>query len=308
MSQQTDSGQASESAPVAQPGKPEIRIPDVVPVIGSGSTVMYPQQLIPVLASDEREVKAVDEAAAAEVQVIGLFSQKAGPEEGHYEGELNDVGTAATVVRMAKSPDGSVHAILQGVARVRLQELVQSEPWMRGRVERLEETVKTGLETEALMRNAVAAFQRVVEMSETLPKELAAAVSNVTEPSALADFIAANVHITPEQRQQALAELDVNKRIMAVVDFLRHEQEVLEVESKIQSPFGLEHCGFTQDLCERFTKKYAHDVERFGSNNTVKRMMEMRLADKYHDQVAGNETPTTTCTHEIVTHPPELVG
>jgi ATP-dependent Lon protease len=215
--------------------KPRIRIPDVIPVIGSGSTVMYPQQLIPVLATEERDIKAVDDAAAAEVQVLGLFSQKAGPEEGHYEGEVHDVGTAATIVRMAKSPDGTVHAILQGVARIALREVVQSQPWMRGRVERLEDKGKADLETEALMRNAVAAFQQVVEMSEELPKELAAAVSSVSEPSSLADFIAANLHITPEQRQQALEELDVNRRLRLIIDLLRHEQEVLEVESRIQS-------------------------------------------------------------------------
>jgi ATP-dependent Lon protease len=85
------------------------------------------------------------------------------------------------------------------------------------------------------MRNAVTIFQRVVEMSEALPKELSAAVGNVSEPSALSDFIAANLHITPEQRQQVLAELDVGKRLQLVLDLLRHEEDVQEVESKIQS-------------------------------------------------------------------------
>jgi len=237
MSQQTESGQVQKrpAQAASQGEKPQMRIPDVIPVIGSGSTVMYPQQLMPVLATEERDIKAVDDAAAAEVQVLGLFAQKAGPEEGQYEGELRDVGAAASIVRMAKAPDGTVHAILQGVARIRLRELVQSEPWMRGRVERLEEKVKTDLEAEALMRNAVAAFQRVAEMSEALPKELATAVSNVSEPSSLADFIAANLHITPEQRQQTLEEMDIHKRLRLIIDLLRHEQEVLEVESRIQS-------------------------------------------------------------------------
>jgi ATP-dependent Lon protease len=154
MSQQTKSGQVEErpAEAASQDEKPQIRIPDVIPVIGSGSTVMYPQQLMPVLATEERDIKSVEDAAAAEVQVLGLFAQKAGPEEGQYEGELRDVGTAATIVRMAKAPDGTLHAILQGVARIRLQELVQSEPWMRGRVERLEEKIKTDLGADAQRR------------------------------------------------------------------------------------------------------------------------------------------------------------
>ena len=104
MSQQTESSQVDERPVQAAPQdeKLQMRIPDVIPVIGSGSTVMYPQQLMPVLATEERDVKAVDDAAAAEVQVLGLFAQKAGPEEGQYSGELHDVGTAASIVRMAR--------------------------------------------------------------------------------------------------------------------------------------------------------------------------------------------------------------
>ena len=229
------SGQEGEPTQVVpQEGKPQVRIPDVIPLIGSGSTVMFPQQLMPVLATEEKEIKAIDDAAAG-VKVLGLFSQKPGPRQGDYEGDLHDVGTAATIVRMAKAPDGSVHAILQGVARIRLTKMEQSKPWMRGRVERLEDEIKVDLEIEATVRNAVATFERVVEMSEALPKELVSAVRNVSEPSALTDFIAANINITPEQRQGVLEELDVHERLQQVTDFLSHEQDVLEVESKIQS-------------------------------------------------------------------------
>src|SRR3990170_1857100 len=237
MSQETqaEKDEAQRAQPNPQGENPQIRLPDVIPFIGSGSTVMYPQQLMPVLATEEKDVKAIDDAAAADVKVLGLFSQKPGPEEGRYEGELHALGTAATIVRMAKAPDGTVHAILQGVARVRICEVEQSKPWIRGRVERLEDIVGASLETEAMMRSAVTAFQDVVEISEALPKELGAAVNNISEPSALADFIAANLHITPEQRQQVLEELDVSKRLRLVIDMLRHEQEVMEVESKIQS-------------------------------------------------------------------------
>jgi ATP-dependent Lon protease len=196
---------------------------------------MYPQQLMPVLATEEKDVKAIDDAAAAEVKVVGLFAQQPGESEGSYDGDLRQTGIAAQIVRMAKAPDGSVHAILQGVARIRLAEMEQSEPWMRGRIERLEDASGTVVRAEAMMRSAVAAFERVVGISEALPDELATAVGNVNEPSALADFIAANIHISPDQRQRVLEELDVAKRLELVMEFLSHEENVLEVESKIQT-------------------------------------------------------------------------
>src|SRR3989304_2867991 len=86
----------------------QIRIPEVMPVIGSGSTIMSPQQLMPVLATEEREIRAIDEAAASEAKLLGIFSQRPGPEEGRYEGDLYETGTAATIAMMAKAPDGSL--------------------------------------------------------------------------------------------------------------------------------------------------------------------------------------------------------
>jgi len=182
---------------------PHIRVPEAIPIIGSGSTVMYPQQLVPVLATETRDISAIDEAATSEGKLVGIFAQKA-VEEGRYEGELYKLGTAATIIRMAKAPDGSLHAILQGVTRIRLLSLDQKEPWLRGRVAQLEGVVERSLELEAMQRDVTGTFQRVVNLSETLPKELAVAVGNMTDPSALADFIAANLHIKSEERQAIL--------------------------------------------------------------------------------------------------------
>ena len=235
MSETTEAPGRAQERPARELGlAPQIRIPEVIPIIGSGGTVMYPQQLMPVLATEEQDIRAIDEAATSEAKILGIFAQRK-TEEGGYEGELHAVGTAATIIRMAKAPDGSLQAILQGMARVRLHSLEQGEPWMRGRVERLEGVVERTLELEAMVRQATSAFQRIVNLSETLPKELAIAVANVTDPSALADFIAANLPIDPAQRQAVLEELNVKKRLGFVRDLLAHELEVLEVQSKIQA-------------------------------------------------------------------------
>jgi ATP-dependent Lon protease len=195
---------------------------------------MYPQQLMPVLATEQSDIQAVDQAAASDDKMIAIFPQQP-TAEGSYDGMPYPVGTAAVIVRMAKSPDGSIHAILQGVARVRAVELEQEEPWIRVKVERLEETVDRSLELEALMTEVTTAFQRVVNLSEAMPSELSTAVSNVTDPTSLADFIAANLQLKTEDRYAILEELSVNQRLAKVRDLLAHEVEVLEVQSEIQN-------------------------------------------------------------------------
>jgi ATP-dependent Lon protease len=221
----------------------EMRIPDVVPVIPSGTTIVYPQQLMPVLASEERDIKAINAAASAPGKMLAIFSHATPPavtgdepaaphaEEGPFE--FRQIGTAATVVRMAKSPDGTVHAILQGAARVRLISIESEGPPIMARVERLPDRGERTLELEAVMRDAVDSFLKVVNLSDALPAELGTAIADITEPGPLADFIAANLPLKPEDRYAVLAALNVSDRLDLVLTLLKHEQEVLEVQSKI---------------------------------------------------------------------------
>ncbi|MCH8200513.1 MAG: endopeptidase La, partial [Chloroflexi bacterium] len=222
-------------AAAPEPRSEELVLPDVMPVIPSGTNVVYPQQLMPVMAVEERDKRAIDEAASSEGKLVAIFSEP-DEDEGSKGGlRLRDVGTAATIVRMAKAPDGSVHAILQGRARVRLVAVEGEGPPVHARVEALDDEGGADLKAEAVMREASAAFVRAANLSDTMPSEIAAAVGDISEPAALADFIAANLPLKPDDRYQVLAELNVGRRLSLVNSLLKHELEVLEVRSQIQS-------------------------------------------------------------------------
>ncbi len=225
----------TKPAPEPAPRPEELVLPAVMPVIPSGTNVVYPQQLMPVMAVEERDRRAIDEAASSEGKLIAIFSEpddEAGADGGL---RLRDIGTVAGIVRMAKAPDGSVHAILQGRVRVRLVAVEGEGPPVRVRVERLDDEGGDGLQAEAAMRSASEAFVRAANLSDTMQSEIAAVVGDIGEPAALADFIAANLPLKPEDRYQVLAELNVARRLSLVNSLLHHELEVLEVRGKIQS-------------------------------------------------------------------------
>jgi len=233
MSETSEQPQTSETGR-ARAATPHVRIPETLPLIPGGSTVMYPQQLMPVLATEQRDIQAISEASSSEAKMVGVFAQKLN-DNGSHEGDLCPMGTAAAIVRMAKAPDGTVHAILQGVSRIKLLSLAQQDPCLVGRVDRTRERVERGAGLDAAMQDAIGIFTRVVNLSENLPQELGNAVKNVADPSALADFIAANLQVPMEDRYAILEELNVNKRLARVLDLLAHEIEVLEVQSEIQA-------------------------------------------------------------------------
>ena len=226
----------AKADPAPEEPPDELVLPDVIPVIPSGTNVVYPQQLMPVMAIDERDKSAIDEAASSDGKLIGIFSQEDAAGDGEADGaRLRQIGTVAAIVRMAKAPDGSVHAILQGRARVRLVAVVDQGPPLHARVEQLTDKNGKDLEAEAVMRDVAEAFVRAANLSDAMPTEIASVVGDITEPAALADFIAANLPLKPEDRYDILAELDIGRRLSNVHSLLIHELEVLEVRNKIQS-------------------------------------------------------------------------
>ncbi len=199
----------------------------------SGQTVVYPAIIIPLGTAEEKLVRLVDEAASKD-KFVGFFAQRPGSEAPLPE-SLYSVGTVAVIARMFKLPDGSIRAFFQGISRARIKEITQVEPYLKAKIEVLEDRVERTTELEALTKNLLSLFQRAVELAPNLPAELGIAALNIAEPGTLADFVAAHISLKPEEAQEILETLDVSERIKKLTAFLNRELEVLELGSKIQS-------------------------------------------------------------------------
>ncbi|HTE87174.1 MAG TPA: LON peptidase substrate-binding domain-containing protein, partial [Dehalococcoidia bacterium] len=230
-------GEASpaQQPPIAedQPAQ-EIEIPETLPVIATGPNVMYPAIVIPYVSAEERDTRAIDEAVSAGNRLLAIFAQTQTP-DGSYTGAIQPVGTAVSILRMARVQGGAVQALLQGVVRVRTVQIVQEEPSLRVRVERIADVVEPSTELEALTRAAIELFQRIAALSQNVPQELVGALGGIPNPGSLADFIAANMNLKPEQRQAILSEANVTARLRLLTDFLGKELSIAEVGSQIQS-------------------------------------------------------------------------
>jgi len=226
-------GQDGEPAQSDEQG-PQIQIPDVLPVLRTGASILYPAIVVPLMTAEPADVQAVDDAVTNGNRIVAVLAQQQSP-SGAYDGDLQTVGTAAQILRMAKAPNGTLQALIQGIARIRVLDVEQREPWTRVRVERIEETAKPSTELEAGVRSVGNLFQKVVAASEAIPDELAAAVAQINQPGNLADFIAANAGLKPEDRQAVLAAADVTERLRLLAGALNAELAVLEVSNQIQS-------------------------------------------------------------------------
>jgi ATP-dependent Lon protease len=212
-------------------------VPPELPVLPLRDTVLFPNSFMPLAVARESSVRLIDEAMSSS-KVIAVFTQRDASVEEPGQTDLYAVGTATHIHKMFKLPDGSLRLIVQGLARVRLEEVLSSEPYLRARVSAVGDDAREAdrLEIDALARNIKTNFQQVVSLSPLLSDDLQTLAMNIAEPGRLADFIASSLStISTAVKQEVLETLDIRARMDNLNRILIKELEVLELGSKIQS-------------------------------------------------------------------------
>ncbi len=219
-------------------GDRPIAVPDELPILPLRDTVLFPNSFMPLAVARESSVRLIDEAISSG-KLIGVFTQRDASVEEPQQADLFQVGTASHIHKMFKLPDGSLRLIVQGLARLTLDEVTETRPYLRARVSagrRRRSSTTDRLEIDALLRNIKTNFQQVVSLSPLLSDDLQTLAANIAEPGRLADFIASSLTtIATPVKQEVLETLDVRARMDALNRILIKELEVLELGSKIQS-------------------------------------------------------------------------
>ncbi len=218
----------------AQSADDEPAIPDTLAILPLRGLVVYPLTAIPLAVGQPRSVKLVDDAVGGQ-RVIGLVTSKNPELETPGPDDLHRVGTAAAVHRLFRAPDGTIRLLVQGLARFRVAEFVETEPYLKARIALAPETTESGLEVEALMRNVRDLMQRIAELVPSIPGELLTAVLNIEDPRQLVYTIATHQRMELAAAQQLLELDSVTAKLKQLMNLLAKELEVLELGKKIQS-------------------------------------------------------------------------
>ncbi len=247
MNRPDSSGRAGDPPIDIQPTGGSQEIPKELPVLPLRNTVLYPTLVKPMVTTTERAQLLVDGALAADRLMVAVASRD--PEvEKPGASDLYDVGTVVRILRMLRTDKGAQRLWVQGIRRVRLLQYVSTEPYLRARVEPLEERVQLGLELEALQRNVSTQFSQLAEDSPNISDAVRAMVLSLEDPAVLSDVVAANLGLPLADRQELLETDDVRIRLERLSEHLAREREIHRLEDEIR--------GQVQEELSRSQREY----------------------------------------------------
>ena len=209
-------------------------IPSELAILPLRGVVVYPLTALPLTVGRPRSIHLIDDAVLGK-RMIGLVAAKDPEQDDPGPDDVYKVGTAALVHRLRKAPDGTVVLLVQGLERIKIREFIQSEPYLKAEVEVAPDSVEETVEVEALMRNIVELFRRLVALVPHIPDELIMLALNVDDPRQLVYAIATYMRMDLTDAQEVLEIDDVKEKLRKLTFSLNRELEVLELGKKIQT-------------------------------------------------------------------------
>ena len=213
----------------------EILISEQMPILALRGLTVFPKQMLHFDVGREKSVKALELAMKGD-QRIFLVTQKNILDDEPTEKHLYRIGTVAKIKQVLRTQGDLVRVLVEGEYRACIGQLLQTEPCLSGRVESVpEQNSDAGApRAEALMREAVMLFDEFLELLQKPAQELQLRLLAVHEPGFIADTIGQHATFGYQDKAKLLAQLNPVRRLDAAVRLLRHELEVLKLESEMQ--------------------------------------------------------------------------
>ncbi|MGZ3618809.1 MAG: LON peptidase substrate-binding domain-containing protein, partial [Ktedonobacteraceae bacterium] len=210
-----------------------------LPLLPIRNTVLLPNLVTPLIVSQEKSLKAIDEAMKKD-RILFVVTQLNEDLEDPGQDDVYAVGVEGMVDRVLKMPDGTTSVLLHGQRRLRRLEYTQQIPFIRVRAEIVDEEAERTLTVEALVRATLALFEQCVKLSNTLPEEAYITALNIDQPGWLADFIVSAIEPPIAVRQSMLEAFSIEERLQKTCILLTKELNILELENHIHSQVQLE--------------------------------------------------------------------
>jgi len=216
-------------------------VPETLPILPLRNTVLFPGVVIPITVGRDKSIRLVKEAYKNNGSV-GVVSQKDTTIEDPEFGDLNRVGTMASIVKILNMPDDTTSVIIHGKRRFHLDEITSKEPYLKARVTPLTDVkpAEDPQEFDAIIGTIKDLALKIVQYSSNVPQEASFAIKNIEGAGFLVNYLCSNADLGMPEKQELLETDNIRDRAIRLLEHLSLEYQKQKLKKDIQSKVKLE--------------------------------------------------------------------
>jgi ATP-dependent Lon protease len=208
-------------------------LPKILPVVPLRDIVIFPYMMYPILAGRESTIKAIN-AALDKEKYIMLVAQVDPKVDEPQPQNLFNHGTIARIIQVIKLPNNLIKVLVDGIVQAKVDKYLQTD-FLQAEVSyKFPEIIET-TELKALIRQTSKLFQDYLNSNRNIPQESSLAYENIKEADRKLYYIASTIAVSIETKQKLLEIGDLNLQYYELINILRSELEIMQVEKDIES-------------------------------------------------------------------------
>ncbi|MBW2482585.1 MAG: endopeptidase La [Deltaproteobacteria bacterium] len=206
----------------------------LLPLLPLRDIVVFPHMVAPLFVGREKSVNALSDAMNKDKYVFLATQTKAGIDNPGEE-DISQVGTIGKVLQLLRLPDGTVKALVEGQTRARIVRFIDNMDFFQVELEKIPSHGLPLAEAEALIRSVQEGFEEYAKLNKSISKELLNNVASISDPSQMADTVAAHFSFKIEDKQRLLDTVDLSERMSLLLSLIKMEIEVFRMDQRIKS-------------------------------------------------------------------------
>ncbi|MBU1054313.1 MAG: endopeptidase La [Proteobacteria bacterium] len=262
-----------------------------LPLLPLRDIVVFPHMIVPLFVGRTKSIDALTYAMNNDKSVF-LATQKASQEDDPKEKDINLIGTTSKILQLLRLPDGTVKALVEGKSRGRIVSFLSDDGFYKVEIEPVAEIGVDETESIALCRALVEAFEEYSNLTKNIPKDFEKKLTEIMDPSHMADTVTAHFPFKMEDKQNLLETLSINDRYTFLLQLINTELEIYKTDQRIKSNVK-EHMDKTQKnyyLNEqiRAIKKEMGNEDDFGDDlkELENRIKEKKMSEEAEEKSA----------------------
>lgn len=210
------------------------QIEQKLPLLPLRDIVIFPYMVAPLFVGRAKSINALADAMNKNKNIF-LASQKKTGIDNPQEKDINSIGVFGKVLQLLKLPDNTVKILVEGKLRGCIKCFVQQNGFFSVDVEPVIEPEIQVAEGIALSRAVVESFEKYADLSKNISRELVGNISAISNPSQLADTIAAHFSFKIEDKQHLLETFSTCKRLSTLLSLIKIETDIFKMDKRIKS-------------------------------------------------------------------------